>query len=62
MNLTEASKRLEFVNAALAQDPGFGSVTFGLAELELDDTPEDLVARADAVLPRTPAEATQLRH
>jgi diguanylate cyclase (GGDEF)-like protein len=52
IDMAEATKRLNFVNAALAQAPGLGSVTVGLAELEPDDTPDDLVARADAMLYR----------
>lgn len=47
-----ASKRIEFVNAALAANPELGSITVGLAELEPGDSPEDLIARADAALYR----------
>ena len=52
IDTAEATKRLNFVNTALAQAPGYGSVTIGLAELQPGDTPDDLVARADAMLYR----------
>jgi diguanylate cyclase (GGDEF)-like protein len=50
LNLADATKRLGLVNAALAEAPGHGSVTVGLAELQPDDSLEDLVARAEADL------------
>jgi diguanylate cyclase (GGDEF)-like protein len=52
MNMADASERLALVNAALAESPAHGSVTVGLAELQPDDSPEALVARADAELYR----------
>ncbi len=52
MDLAAAAQRLALVNAALAEAPEHGSVTAGLAELRPDDSPEDLVARADAALYR----------
>jgi diguanylate cyclase (GGDEF)-like protein len=52
LNLTDAKKRLALVNSALERAPERGSVTVGLAELRPGDSPEKLVARADAALPR----------
>jgi diguanylate cyclase (GGDEF)-like protein len=52
LNMADATKRLALVNAALAEAPEHGSVTVGLAELRPDDSPEDLVTRADAALYR----------
>jgi diguanylate cyclase (GGDEF)-like protein len=52
LSMADARKRLAEVNAALAAVPDHGSVTVGLAELQPDDSPEDLVARADAALYR----------
>lgn len=52
MDLAGASERLAAVNGALAETTEQGSVTVGLTELEPDDTPEELVARADAALYR----------
>ena len=50
LSLAAATKRLALVNHALAQAPEHGSVTVGLALLQLVDSVEDLVARADAAL------------
>jgi len=50
VNLADAAQRLALVNEALAEGLEHGSVTFGLAELQRDDSSEDLVARADAAL------------
>ena len=52
MALRAAAERLAHVNAALAEAPERGSVTIGLAELQSDDSPIDLIARADAALYR----------
>jgi len=41
------ANRLSLINAALAEAPEGASVSIGLAELESEDSPEDLVARAD---------------
>jgi GGDEF domain-containing protein len=49
------------VEAALAQAPEHGSVTVGLAELQADASPEDLVARADAALYRARQQQEQSR-
>jgi diguanylate cyclase (GGDEF)-like protein len=47
-----ATKRLSRVNAVLARASAHGSVTAGIAELQPDDTLEDIIARADAELYR----------
>jgi diguanylate cyclase (GGDEF)-like protein len=52
LDLGDAQKRLALVSAALAETTEQGSVTMGLAELQPDDSPEELVARADAALYR----------
>lgn len=52
LNLGNAKKRLALVNDSLAETTEQGSVTVGLAELQPDDSPEELVARADAALYR----------
>lgn len=52
MNAGEAKTRFAGVNANLAASPEHGSVTVGLAEMRLDDSPGALVARADAALYR----------
>lgn len=49
MTATDAAERFALVNEQLAADEG-ASVTVGLAEIEPDDTPEDLIARADEAL------------
>jgi diguanylate cyclase (GGDEF)-like protein/PAS domain S-box-containing protein len=51
-NVAEVAERLARVNAALAVLPQHGSVTVGLAELQEDDSSEQLVARAGATLHR----------
>jgi diguanylate cyclase (GGDEF)-like protein len=50
LSTADAADRIALVNEALAQLPERGSVTVGLAELQEGDSPEDLVARADAAL------------
>jgi diguanylate cyclase (GGDEF)-like protein len=52
LNASDASKRLALVNAALAEAPEPASVTVGVTELQPRDSPEDLLARADAALYR----------
>jgi diguanylate cyclase (GGDEF)-like protein len=52
LTMTEAAQRLALVNAALADAPEPGAVTAGIPELQPRDTPEDIVARADAALYR----------
>ncbi len=46
------TSRLKLVNALLAHSHDHGSVSFGLAELAPSDSPEGLIARADAALYR----------
>jgi len=43
-------ERLADVSTALAASPAKGSITVGFAELDDDETPEDLIRRADADL------------
>jgi diguanylate cyclase (GGDEF)-like protein len=52
VNVAAATKRFALVNPALAEEPEHGSVTVGLAALRAEDSPEDLIARADAALYR----------
>ena len=52
LNLADAMTRLALVNAALAEAPEYGSVMVGFAELQPDDGPHGLVARADNALYR----------
>ena len=52
VDMAGAAKRLALVNAVLAELPGHGSITLGLAEFQSDDSPQGLVARADASLRR----------
>jgi diguanylate cyclase (GGDEF)-like protein len=52
LDLAEATKRLACVAAAVAEAPEHGSVTVGLAQLRKRDSPEGLIARADAALYR----------
>ena len=52
MNVAETTERLALITAALADASEHGSVTVGLAQLQPSDSPEDLVARADAALYR----------
>lgn len=49
VTMEEASERFSLVNADLAAAQQ-GSVTVGLAELQPDDAPEDLIARADETM------------
>jgi len=55
----EARERFAHLNIALARSAEHGSVTVGLAELQPDDSAEELVARADAALYQ---ERQQQRH
>lgn len=48
--LTAVAERRAGVNVALTEAGEKGSITTGLAEMRSDDTPESLVARADAAL------------
>jgi len=50
LTIAETEKRLSQVNRALAHGPEHGSVTIGVTQVKPDDSPEDLVARADAAL------------
>jgi diguanylate cyclase (GGDEF)-like protein len=50
LGLAEATARLGLVNTALAAAPRPGSMSVGLAELRPDDSPQELMARADAAL------------
>jgi diguanylate cyclase (GGDEF)-like protein len=52
LNMADATQRVALVNAALQEAPEPGSVTVGLAELQPDDSLENLLARADAALYR----------
>jgi diguanylate cyclase (GGDEF)-like protein len=52
LNLADATTRLALVNAALVEAPEYGSVMVGFAELQPDDGPHGLVARADNALYR----------
>jgi PleD family two-component response regulator len=51
MKLEQAANRFLLVNANLAENHR-ASVTFGLAELEDDDSLDDLIGRADEALYR----------
>lgn len=50
ISMDEAAARLRAVNAALGATAGRGSVTTGLADLQSDDTLQDLIIRADSSL------------
>ena len=52
LSLADATARLGLVNTALARAPQPGSMTVGFAELQPEDSPQDLMARADAALYR----------
>lgn len=52
MEAADTIERLAVVNTVLADVHGHGSVTVGVAQLQPDDSPEDLVSRADAALYR----------
>lgn len=52
LGVQDMTIRLDLVNRALADGPEQGSVSVGFAELRPDDSPDDLVARADADLYR----------
>jgi diguanylate cyclase (GGDEF)-like protein len=60
LDLKAAVRRFELVGAALSADPDPVSVTIGIAEVQPDDTAEDVVARADAVLYRTRQQQREL--
>ena len=60
LNITEATKRMALITAALAEAPEHGSVTVGLAQLQPHDSPRDLVARADAALYRERRRGSEL--
>ena len=50
LTAADAATRLRLVNVALEALPERASVTVGLAELAADESPAELVARADAAL------------
>jgi diguanylate cyclase (GGDEF)-like protein len=50
LTVADAAKRFAAVNTALGEAPERGSVAIGLAELQPEDLPEELVARAYAAL------------
>ena len=50
LNVADGKSRVALVNAALAEASEHGSVTVGLAQLQPDDSLNELVARADAAL------------
>ncbi len=50
MTIAQAEKRFGHVNEDLATRPEHSSVTVGLTQMEPGDSPEDIVARADAAL------------
>jgi diguanylate cyclase (GGDEF)-like protein len=50
LSLADATARLGLVNGALAGAPRPGSMSVGLAELRPGESPQDLMARADAAL------------
>ena len=52
VDMAAAAKRLALVGDALAHKPEQGSITIGSAELQPDDSPQGLIARADAALYR----------
>lgn len=57
LTMADATERFASVNRSLSDAHGRGSVSVGIAELEPDDLPEELVARADAALYRERARA-----
>lgn len=52
VDMAAVAKRLTLVNATLAAALEHGSVTVGFAKLQPDDSPQGLIARADAALYR----------
>jgi diguanylate cyclase (GGDEF)-like protein len=52
LNLAEASERLVSINTVLAEAYDHVSVTLGIAELQENESLQDLVGRADAALYR----------
>jgi diguanylate cyclase (GGDEF)-like protein len=52
LNAADATKRLNLVNAALAEAAEPAAVTVGVAELQPNDSIEGLLAKADAALYR----------
>jgi diguanylate cyclase (GGDEF)-like protein len=57
LNTADATKRLNVVNAALAEAAEPASVTVGVAGLQPTDSTQDLLARADAALYRERSES-----
>lgn len=53
IELTGVAARLADTNRLMASGPTPGTVTFGLAQLQPDDTSSDVIGRADAALYRT---------
>ena len=52
MHPADAPRCFGFTKTALEEAPGHGSVTVGFADLQPDDSAEDLIARADTALHR----------
>ena len=52
IDMPTASQRLSSLNDLLAASPEGGSITIGLAEMQPEDSPEDLLVRADMALYR----------
>jgi diguanylate cyclase (GGDEF)-like protein len=52
LDVAAATDRLSSLNVTLAEAPEHGSITVGLAEMQPDDSPEDLLVRADMALYR----------
>ncbi len=57
LNAADATKRLDLVNAALAEAADPASVTVGVAGLQPTDSTQDLLDRADAALYRERSES-----
>jgi GGDEF domain-containing protein len=57
LNTADATKRLNLVNAALAEAAEPASVTIGVTGLQPTDSTQDLLARADAALYRERSES-----
>ena len=53
ITVEEARERFAALREALTGGPTNGSVSVGFAQLEADDSPDDLVARADADLSKS---------
>ncbi len=52
LTMDAATERLATLNDLLAEAPEHGSITIGLAEMEAEDSTEDLLVRADMALYR----------